>query len=98
MCSTLAICGSMTVNIVFYGLPIEFGLQLIAAALASLVEEGCAQRDLQRARSRLGATLAAHQTGDGVLFASRAWIVTARRAAVRPRHPARQRSPAARRS
>ena len=34
-----------------------------------------------RALARLRKTLAAHETGDGVLFASRAWIVTARRAA-----------------
>jgi SAM-dependent methyltransferase len=34
----------------------------------------------QRALSRLRETLAAHHTGEGVLFDSRAWIVTARRA------------------
>ncbi|HZE49997.1 MAG TPA: methyltransferase domain-containing protein [Jatrophihabitantaceae bacterium] len=33
----------------------------------------------ERARTRLRATLAAHTTGDGVYFDSRAWIVTARR-------------------
>jgi len=33
----------------------------------------------ERARTRLRATLAAHITGDGVYFDSRAWIVTARR-------------------
>ena len=32
-----------------------------------------------RARARLRATLAAHDTGGGVYFGSRAWIVTARR-------------------
>jgi SAM-dependent methyltransferase len=32
-----------------------------------------------RALTRLSATLAAHETSDGVLFDSRAWIVTARR-------------------
>jgi hypothetical protein len=35
----------------------------------------------QRAVTRLRETLATHQTGDGVLFDSRAWIITARRAA-----------------
>ncbi|HTE54728.1 MAG TPA: methyltransferase domain-containing protein [Kofleriaceae bacterium] len=34
----------------------------------------------ERALARLRDTLAAHQTGDGVLFQSRSWIVTARRA------------------
>ncbi len=33
----------------------------------------------ERARARLRATLAAHDTGGGVYFGSRAWIVTARR-------------------
>ncbi|WP_336083453.1 class I SAM-dependent methyltransferase [Nocardia sp. SSK8] len=33
----------------------------------------------ERARARLLAVLAAHETGDGVWFGSRAWIVTARR-------------------
>ena len=33
-----------------------------------------------RALARLRETLAAHETADGVLFDSRAWIVTARRA------------------
>lgn len=33
----------------------------------------------ERARGRLHATLDAHDTGDGVYFDSRAWIVTARR-------------------
>ncbi len=34
----------------------------------------------QRALARLRETLAAHETGEGVLFDSRAWIVSARRA------------------
>ena len=33
----------------------------------------------ERARTRLRATLAAHETGSGVYFDSRAWIITARR-------------------
>ncbi|MFC8826631.1 class I SAM-dependent methyltransferase [Streptomyces sp. NPDC057137] len=33
----------------------------------------------EQARARLRATLAAHDTGDGVYFDSRAWLVTARR-------------------
>ncbi|MFC8073939.1 class I SAM-dependent methyltransferase [Streptomyces sp. NPDC057307] len=33
----------------------------------------------EQARTRLRATLAAHDTGDGVYFDSRAWLVTARR-------------------
>lgn len=36
----------------------------------------------ERARRRLRATLAAHDTGGGVYFGSRAWLVTARRDAV----------------
>jgi len=34
---------------------------------------------LSRARARLRETLAAHASGDGIWFDSRAWIVTARR-------------------
>jgi hypothetical protein len=33
----------------------------------------------QRASTRLRAMLAAHETGDGVLFDARAWIISARR-------------------
>ncbi|GAA3017703.1 class I SAM-dependent methyltransferase [Streptosporangium longisporum] len=40
----------------------------------------------EQARTRLRATLAAHDTGSGVYFDSRAWIVTARRHG--PPHPA----------
>jgi hypothetical protein len=35
--------------------------------------------EAEQALRRLRATLAAHETGSGVLFDSRAWIVTARR-------------------
>jgi len=68
--------------------PVYYGPD--ASAALDLVRDMKATRDLlarlnsaaaQRALSRLRATLAAHQTGDGVLFDSRAWIVTARRAA-----------------
>lgn len=38
-----------------------------------------------QARTRLRAALAAHDTGSGVFFDSRAWIITARRRATEPR-------------
>lgn len=68
--------------------PVYYGPD--ASAALELVRDMKATRGLlarldsaaaQRALSRLRTTLAAHQTGDGVLFDSRAWIVTARRAA-----------------
>lgn len=40
---------------------------------------GLAPATAERARTRLRTTLAAHNTGTGVYFDSRAWIVTARR-------------------
>ena len=68
--------------------PVYYGPD--ASAALELVRDMKATRDLlarldsaaaQRALGRLRATLAAHQTGEGVLFDSRAWIITARRAA-----------------
>ncbi|MEU3273127.1 hypothetical protein ABZ639_19990 [Saccharomonospora sp. NPDC006951] len=49
----------------------------------------------ERAHDRLRATLAAHDTGEGVYFDSRAWIVTALRDGDVPRGPSASR-PAAR--
>jgi hypothetical protein len=40
---------------------------------------GMEASEVQRALARLRELLAAHDTGQGVLFDSRAWIVTARR-------------------
>ena len=60
-----------------------------AAAAFDLVRDMRMTRDLlarldaataQRALGRLRETLTAHETSAGVLFASRAWIFTARRA------------------
>ncbi|MBN9101962.1 MULTISPECIES: hypothetical protein [unclassified Pseudonocardia] len=47
------------------------GFDALLADLDAAVAEG--------ARARLRATLDAHDTGGGVYFDSRAWIVTARR-------------------
>ncbi|MDC0720386.1 alpha/beta fold hydrolase [Nannocystis sp. bb15-2] len=67
--------------------PVYYGPD--ASAAVELVRDFISTRELllrmesaaaQRAVGRLRATLAAHQTGEGVLFESCAWIVTARRA------------------
>jgi SAM-dependent methyltransferase len=66
--------------------PVYYGPDITAAYDATLrlkhVEELLVElgpdRD-EQARKRLRVLLAAHETGDGVLFDSRAWIVTARR-------------------
>lgn len=50
------------------------GLQFVKDLLAGL-DASAAEQALRRLRT----TLAAHETNDGVLFDSRAWIVTARR-------------------
>lgn len=68
--------------------PVYYGPD--ASAAVELVRDFKSTREMlmrmesaaaQRAAGRLRATLAAHQTGEGVLFDSRAWIITARRAA-----------------
>lgn len=68
--------------------PVYYGPD--ASAAMELVRDFKSTRDVlmrmesaaaQRATGRLRATLAAHQTGEGVFFDSRAWIITARRAA-----------------
>ena len=67
--------------------PVYYGPDVAAAFDAVLrlrrPQELLATKEAEtgRARERLRATLAAHHTGDGVYFGSRAWIVTARRAA-----------------
>lgn len=66
---------------VFYGPTVD-------AAHAAVIELGFAKEDLARldtaaldvAMQRLRTLLEAHLTADGVLFASRAWIITAHRA------------------
>ena len=68
--------------------PVYYGPD--ASAALDLVRDMKATRDLlaqrdssaaQHAINTLRATLVAHETGEGVLFDSRAWIITARRAA-----------------
>jgi SAM-dependent methyltransferase len=66
---------------VHYGPDAEAALDLVRDM--RMTKEFLARLDAaaaQRALARLRQTLAAHETGEGVLFASRAWIVTARRA------------------
>ena len=84
--SLLAAAGFTDVAFADVREPVYYGPD--ASAALELVRDMKATRDLlarldsaaaQRALARLRATLAAHQTGDGVLFDSRAWIVTARR-------------------
>src|SRR5262249_49619309 len=47
--------------------------------------------ETEQALRRLRATLAAHQTGDGVVFDARPWIITARRSQRIARMPGRLR-------
>ncbi len=86
--SILAAAGFIDVGFAEVHEPVRYGPD-DAAALA-LVRDMRMTKDLlapldaaaaQRALVRLRRTLAAHETGDGVLFDSRAWIVTARHAA-----------------
>jgi pimeloyl-ACP methyl ester carboxylesterase len=85
--SLLAAAGFTDVAFADVREPIYFGSD--ASAALELVRDMKATRDLlarldsasaQHALNRLRATLAAHQIGEGVLFESRAWIITARRA------------------
>lgn len=57
---------------VYYGPDAEFAYEIVTSWTGN-------QDSAPRARERLRALLAAHQTGEGVLFGSRAWIVTATR-------------------
>jgi SAM-dependent methyltransferase/pimeloyl-ACP methyl ester carboxylesterase len=85
--SLLATAGFTDVAFAEVREPMYFGPN-VATAL-ELVHDMKATRDhlarlesarAERALARLRATLVAHETGEGVLFDSRAWIVTARRA------------------
>ena len=85
--SLLAAAGFTDVAFADVREPVYYGSG--ASAALELVRDMKATRDLlarmdsaaaQRAVARLRATLIAHQTSDGVLFDSRAWIITARRA------------------
>ena len=87
MRSILAAAGFVEVGITDLREPVYYGPD--AAAAFDPVRDMRTVRELlapldavaaQRARARLRETLAAHETGGGVLFDSRAWIVTARRA------------------
>jgi SAM-dependent methyltransferase/pimeloyl-ACP methyl ester carboxylesterase len=86
--SLLAAAGFSDVAFADVREPVYYGPD--APAALQLVRDMKATRDLlarldsaaaERAVAKLRATLAAHQTGEGVLFDSRAWIITARRAA-----------------
>jgi SAM-dependent methyltransferase/predicted alpha/beta hydrolase family esterase len=86
--SLLAAAGFIDVVFADVREPVDYGPD--ASAALELVRDMTATRNLlarmdsaaaQRAVNTLRATLAAHQTGEGVLFDSRAWIITARRAA-----------------
>jgi SAM-dependent methyltransferase/predicted alpha/beta hydrolase family esterase len=86
--STLAAAGFVDVGItevrepVYYGPDVATALDLVRGMRTN--RDGLARLDAaaaQRGLARLRETLAAHQTSEGVLFDSRAWIVTARRAA-----------------
>jgi SAM-dependent methyltransferase len=86
--SILAAAGFVKVGISDVREPVYYGPD--AAAAFDLVRDMRMTRDLlarldavasQRALARLRETLAAHETGGGVRFDSRAWIVSARRAA-----------------
>jgi SAM-dependent methyltransferase len=85
--SILAAAGFVDVGITDVREPVYYGPD--AAAAFDLVRDMRMTRDLlarldaataQRALGRLRETLTAHETSAGVLFASRAWIFTARRA------------------
>jgi hypothetical protein len=41
--------------------------------------EGMDEKQAEQAVARLRATLAAHQTGEGVFFDARTWLIAARR-------------------
>jgi SAM-dependent methyltransferase len=82
----LAAAGFVDINFADVHEPVYYGLDSATAYHTVL----CLRepRDLlanldaataQRARERLRAALAAHETGSGVYFDSRAWIITARR-------------------
>src|ERR671936_249530 len=86
--SILAAAGFVDVGITDVREPVYYGPD--AAAAFDLVRDMKMTRELvarldavaaQRALARLREMLAAHETSGGVLFDSRAWIVTARRAA-----------------
>jgi hypothetical protein len=67
---------------VYYGRDASAAVELVrdfktTREMLSRMESAAAQR----AVARLQAMLAAHETDQGVLFDSRAWIVTGRRAA-----------------
>jgi SAM-dependent methyltransferase/predicted alpha/beta hydrolase family esterase len=85
--SILGAAGFVEVGVVDVREPVYYGPD--AAAAFDLVRDMKQPRDLlarldaaaaQRALVRLRETLVAHDTGRGVLFDSRAWLVTARRA------------------
>lgn len=67
---------------VYYGPDADAAFDLIRDM--RMAREGLARLDAdaaRRAQAGLRPVLAAHETSGGVLFDSRAWIVTARRAA-----------------
>lgn len=87
--SVLGTAGFVDVGIADVHEPVYYGAD--AAAAFDLVRDMRQPRDLlarmdaasaQRVLVRLREMLAAHETGKGVLFDSRAWLVTARRARV----------------
>ena len=86
--SILDAAGFTQVDITEVHEPVYYGPD--AAAALDLVRDmkqprevlaGMAAADAERALDRLRELLAAHETGTGVLFDSRAWLVTGRRAA-----------------
>lgn len=87
--SVLGTAGFVDIDIAHVHEPVYYGPD--AAAALDLVRDMRQPRDLlarmdaasaQRALIRLRELLAAHETAKGVLFDSRAWLVTARRARV----------------
>jgi SAM-dependent methyltransferase len=64
---------------VFYGPTVDAAHEAVVALFLADEGIGHANSPRMKARERLRALVAAHLTADGVLFDSRAWIVTARK-------------------
>jgi SAM-dependent methyltransferase len=82
----LTAAGFMDVHFADVHEPVYYGADVATAydAVFSLLEPKALIAEMsgpaaERARDSLRATLAAHDTGSGVFFDSRAWIITARR-------------------
>jgi SAM-dependent methyltransferase len=70
---------------VFYGDDVDTALDLVRSLQSSAeLLSGLDEAEQARALDRLRAALAAHETGQGVTFDARTWVITARRADVLP--------------